>query len=99
MTAHALIDAFLDAYPQAASGPAHIVVDDLNLEDEHIRWCLGLTKAALSHNPLDLQEPAEDVALMDEMVWYGDHAPDELRATVAVLEALLAIPEAERIHR
>ena len=44
-----LIEGFLKLYPEAAFGPGHVVLDDYNLEDRHIEWCLetpGLWTAA-----------------------------------------------------
>ena len=34
------IETFLDKYPDAEFGPAHIVLSDCNLEDEYIKYCL-----------------------------------------------------------
>ncbi|RPJ40144.1 MAG: hypothetical protein EHM35_00635 [Planctomycetaceae bacterium] len=89
------IGAFLEKWPHAAYGPAHIVLDDDNLLDGHITWCLGLARAALSKNPADLRD-ADDVEMMDDLKWYADCDRDELTATVAFLEELLLIPEDER---
>jgi hypothetical protein len=89
------IQEFLAHYPRAECGPGHIVLADTNLEDAHIQWCLMLARAALSHNPQVLRS-AEDVALMEYVEWYHDHERDELQATIAFLETLLAIPEDER---
>lgn len=33
-------EALLLLHPSASSGPAHIVVEDNNVDDESIRWCL-----------------------------------------------------------
>ena len=35
-----LVEAFADLFPETQSGPTHIVIEDLNLEDNHIDWCL-----------------------------------------------------------
>ena len=32
------MEAFLEDYPQAAFGPAHIVLDDNNIEDVHLDY-------------------------------------------------------------
>lgn len=34
------VDAFLKIYPEAAYGPAHIALDDLNLLDSNILFCV-----------------------------------------------------------
>lgn len=36
----ARIEEFLVEWPEAAYGPAHIVLDDYNIETENIQWCL-----------------------------------------------------------
>ena len=87
------IEAFLEVYPQASWGPAHLVLDDDNVDDYNIKWCLGLAKAALSHDPNDLFDPEEDIINMNRMDWYEDEDPQELQATVEFLERLLEIPE------
>jgi hypothetical protein len=33
-------DAFVFKWPSAPFGPAHIVIDDQNADDESIQWCL-----------------------------------------------------------
>lgn len=33
-------EAFLDSFPSAEFGPAHIVLGDDNVKDSHIQWCL-----------------------------------------------------------
>jgi len=90
------IEAFLDLWPHAEFGPAHIVLSDENLGDGHIRWCLGLARAALSGNPNDLEDPPDDVSFMDSVNWYCSNDRDELAATILFLEQLLTIPEAQR---
>jgi hypothetical protein len=89
------IDVFLDTWPDAAFGPAHIVLADSNLADGHILWCLGLCRAALSRDVCDLVD-AEDKDFMDGLDWYASVDRDELRATAVFLERLLTIPESER---
>jgi hypothetical protein len=87
------IEAFLEKYPQASWGPAHVVLEDDNTDDYNIKWSLGLAKAALSHDSNDLFHPEEDIITMNKMEWYEDEDPKELQATVAFLEELLEIPE------
>lgn len=90
-----LIEAFILQYPDSSFGPAHIVISDCNVFDEHIKWSLGLTKAALSRDAKDLYKP-EDIQLMQQMGWYAGDDRQTLTATVDFLEKLLAIPEEER---
>lgn len=87
---------FLKEWPCAEFGPAHIVLGDYNLKDAHIRWCLGLTRAAISHDAGDLYEGASDIAYMERVDWYKDEPIDELVATAEFLEKLLVIPEGAR---
>ena len=87
------VDAFLEKYPMAAYGPAHIVLDDYNMMDGHIKWCLGLAKAALSKNASDLFDIEDDLDFMNRLNWYADDDPETLQETVLFLEELLAIPE------
>jgi len=56
---------FVDEWPDAEFGPAHIVLADYNLEDHHLRWCLGLCRAALSHDERDLLTPYEVGTFID----------------------------------
>jgi hypothetical protein len=51
------IKAFCAQWPYAEFGPAHVVLSDYNLADTYIRWCIGLCRAALSHDERDLIEP------------------------------------------
>ena len=90
------IEAFNAKYDEAQFGPAHIVLADCNIEDEHLQWCIGLIEAALSKNPLDLYEPSKDFTFMQEMDWYKDENPETLKATLIFLEELLIISEKDR---
>jgi hypothetical protein len=63
---------FLDGWPAAEWGPAHIVLSDFNLEDE---WIAGAKRKTA-------------VASIPE---------DERAATLAILDRLAGIPEAERL--
>lgn len=89
------MEAFCEVWPRAECGPAHIVLGDQNVADEHLTWCIALCTAALSQNPADLESPA-DIDLMEHVDWYQDHDSSELEATQVFLRALLAIPEAQR---
>jgi hypothetical protein len=90
------IEAFLEKYPDAEYGPAHIVLADDNLLDGHILWCIGLAKAAIYRDPKYLVDPDEDVELMRKLDWYGDQPIGCLYATIEILEELLKIPEDDR---
>lgn len=92
------IEAFLDEYPSAEFGPAHIVLSDDNVDDGSIKWCLGLTKAALSGSPDDLfilkgDTKQGQIDFMNKMDWYSEDDREDLGATVKFLEELLLIPE------
>jgi hypothetical protein len=87
------IEQFLKVHPSAEWGPAHIVLSDDNILDAHIKWCLGLAKAALSKNPNDLFDLPGDIDMMNRHDWYSEDNPSSLQATVAFLEELLQIPE------
>lgn len=91
MTAIEQIDAFLEEWPDAEFGPAHIVLSDHNLADCHIRWCQELARSALSF----VSSP-EDRQLLDDVDWYRRQDRDEMAATIVFLNQLLTIPEAER---
>jgi hypothetical protein len=50
-----LVDAYLDLYPDEAWGFAHIVLDDYNLSDDHIQWCLQRNEPKLPQTVMFLQ--------------------------------------------
>jgi hypothetical protein len=35
------IEAFVDKWPKSSFGPAHILLDDCNVLDTHIRFCIA----------------------------------------------------------
>jgi len=41
-----VIEAFSERYPDSNYGNAHIVIDDCNVGDSNIRWCLDRIGAA-----------------------------------------------------
>lgn len=41
-----IIEAFLEQYPDAEHGLAHITLADCNVEDYHIEFCLSLSEMA-----------------------------------------------------
>lgn len=88
------IDRFLADWPDAAYGPAHIVLADANIEDGPIDLCIRLLETVL-----ELREPhPDDVAFLERVDWYRDDARDELSATLDFLRAYRCIPETERIE-
>jgi hypothetical protein len=93
---HDRIEAFLEQYPDAEHGPAHIVLGDDNVEDGHIEWCLALARAALSGNKDDLPLRSRYDNETDWIALYSDCDRDALRATIVFLNELLTIPEEER---
>jgi hypothetical protein len=88
----ARIDRFLDDYPDAEFGPAHIVLSDANLKDWHIDWCLSLLDSLLDGKPWP-----EDVKSIDPSM-YRNHLEEELRATQIFLRELRALPPTERVQ-
>ena len=87
------IEAFLEIWPNAEFGPAHIVLSDYNLRNVDIIWSINLIHAALakSMDGLDLDE--RDLELLQALNWYSDCTKDELKATQSFLNELLQIPE------
>ena len=89
------IDAFTERWPDSEYGPGHIAISDYNLLDSDIRSCLNWTRAALQRDDRATVDPAL-VLNLDKLGWYDNHSVEELKATVAFLAELLAIPEDER---
>lgn len=77
-----LIGAFLDLYPNAEWGPAHVVLSDFNLEDGFITAAITECQAWINATPY----PATDVE------WTDDHTHEEMAVTVKFLELLLNLP-------
>lgn len=86
----ARIEAFLREWPDADSGPGHVVLSDANIEDDNIDWCIALTEACLD----DAKVRPEDREYVEQARLYHDR--DELEATLAFLRAYRAMPEDER---
>ena len=88
------VDAFLREWPDAEYGPAHVVLSDMNCEEHHIRWCLGLIAgehrrrgvAFVLDHP-DERRGADDLASgqLGSTDFYADCAGPELQATAAFL--------------
>lgn len=66
-------------------GPLHIVLDDLNVEEHHIRWCV------------DEWLPAHPCSESSSPKWqYRSHPGDCTAETQAIADALLALDEDTR---
>lgn len=80
---------FLDEYPNAANGPAHIVLDDGNVEDDHIDYAMRIIEAILAKREgREYSLGSEDRRFLSEMNWYegkGGDETSELRATLVYL--------------
>ncbi len=85
------IEAFLEKYPNAEFGPAHVVLSDDNMEDYFIEDAISYVRRALLEGPYP-----EDLMYLSKSEWYIYNNPDVLIPTITFLEELLAIPEGER---
>jgi hypothetical protein len=86
------LDEFCELWPGAAFGPAHIVLSDANVEDEHLDYCIRGCEALLLGDRNHL--PESDRYLYD--LHCGEIDAAELAATVEFLRSLRRIPEAGR---
>ena len=82
-----LCDLFTEEWPNAAYGPAHIVLDDYNLEPDDIAWCLTLTTASLTGDLWGLDE--DQIGLLYDLRFYENNPRAELVATKVFLTSLL----------
>lgn len=88
----AMLDAFLEQYPDAENGPAEPVLSSFFMLDANLHWCIGLIDATLNgrtDNP-DYQE------MLIQQDWFLGHSANELKATRAFLVRLLEVPETLR---
>lgn len=77
------VDRFLEQYPNAEYGPAHVVLSDYNFEDEWLNSCMtGLEFA------MQMIESGQESR--------PSHSIEELFATLNFLRELKATPEDER---
>lgn len=100
MTKHDLerkIEAFLQEWPDAEYGPAHIVLGDYNLGDGHLNWCIAIARAVLSGKSEDLPHRG-DLDFMEQLNWYRPVNREELEATISFLQELLAMPEERHLY-
>lgn len=92
-----LLDRFTEKYPRSRWGGGHIVIEDLNLLDEHINFCLKLLKGVLLYR-LNCDECITSEVCVDLMRldWYGEFSTEEIAATFEFLNNLLCVPESVR---
>jgi hypothetical protein len=86
-----LLDAceeFIEKWPESPYGPAHIVIDDNNAEDENIQWCLDHWEETEASIREACDESADDPTLDRSL---------EVAATKAFLKELLTWPLEERL--
>lgn len=84
---------FLDEFPQAEFGPAHIVVADCNVDNGNIRGCLKRIHKMIVKGQTDRKDdtghPIYEYKGMVQSYW-------DLFAASLFLTELLLIPEKER---
>ena len=99
------IDAFTEEWPESSYGPGHIVLDDLNLLDANLDWCIGLIQAILTRRhgkeigPGDMalfKLKSSDLEFLESMDWYDDDTTECLGPTLGFLQELRAMPEDDR---
>lgn len=90
-----LLEAFGEAWPDASYGPAHITIDDANVTDSNLAFCRRLVLATLADSDAALLPYEREIyrALRDD---YQEHDPNELWATLGLLELLQLVPEEAR---
>ncbi len=96
MCSVARIERFLDDWPRAEFGPAHVVLADANVDDSNLAWCAGLCRQWLGLEPRS-SDPSE-VKMWRDVGGWADHERVEIEATLAFLEDYALTPEAERIQ-
>jgi len=96
MCSIAKIDAFLEKWPDAEYGPAHIVLSDANLEDHHIDWCIGLCRQWLALEPKSESEREHE--MWQAVNQWAEHPREEIQATHDFLVAMRAVPEDDRVE-
>lgn len=96
-----LIDIFCDKYPEASYGPAHVVLDDYNLDDDTIVWCQKLLKEAIITRFGYAVESPDPVSISQNFYSVKEnglyrHGLLELAATHEFLDFLLTILKEDR---
>jgi hypothetical protein len=69
------IDAFTEAFLNAAFGPAHIVLDDINVDDESIQFCLDLCRRWIANKRGDKAEIEATIKFLEELL----KVPEDIR--------------------
>lgn len=94
-----LIEEFLEQYYNASWGPAHIALEDYNLYDDQIEWCMSLIDGVLLYRSGNNKEAIaqKNREILERLDWYADHEYAELVATHMFLRRLLTISEDVRI--
>jgi hypothetical protein len=69
------IQAFTTAFPGASYGPAHIVLDDNNLMDGHIQFCLDECRKWLENGEGDEWEIQSTIKFLEELL----KVPEDIR--------------------
>jgi hypothetical protein len=82
-----MVKEFLEKWPDAAYGPAHVVLADMNTEPELMRWCLHLTEGCLWMLDYGFVANSKRLRRMTK------HKREELVATRDVLRKMLGEPE------
>lgn len=96
MCSVAKIERFREQWPDSDYGPAHILIVDKNIEDDHIDWCIKICGAVLSHSSEGL--PPKEIKMLNDVNWWADHEREEVEATLAFLREYRMIPEDARVE-
>ena len=80
-----MVQSFCALWERAEFNTAHLVLDDNNLSDDDIVFCKMLT-----------QDVFNEVASAQDMDTFKHVSKEELRATIAFLDVILAIPKEHR---
>ena len=80
---------FLDRWPEAEYGPAHIVVADYNFEPGHLQWCSGVVWA--------IQEARRTQPASIPIELYQRNSDAELEATSRLLSYLSSGEHPQRV--
>lgn len=99
------VDDFLDEWPDAEFGPAHIVLSDFNCEPAFIRQCLGMISGELARRGATVPAPSHPDELRgaqelqagrlgQDPAFYSDCDASELAATARFLREWL-LPRVE----
>ncbi len=91
-----MCEKFLDIYPDAEFGPAHITLSDYNFKDCHLMFCVDRTYGALNEArvklPMRLNGSPEPSPEMQKVLMH--HFTIEL--LIQLFEILEVVPDEER---